>query len=79
MSPVSPVFHTVVTVSIGLKSAFRMMTSIHPCLKGRASKIPLFLELDGNKNVWVQQIKIKGVAKCDNRPPITPSVTCMIL
>ena len=28
MSPVSPVFHTLVTVSIGLKSAVRMMTSI---------------------------------------------------
>ena len=28
MSPVSPVFHTAVTVSIGLKHMFRMGTSI---------------------------------------------------
>ena len=28
MSPVSPVFHTVVTVSIGLKNVLRMVTSI---------------------------------------------------
>ena len=47
MSPVSPVFHTVATVSIGFKSASIMITPFYnircPCFKSRVSKILLDL------------------------------------